>query len=473
MELMVLAARVALAIVFAVAGFAKLRDRKGTHALAVDFGCPPALASVIEWLLPAAELACAVALLPSASATLGAMATLAMLVVFIVAISISLARGRRPECHCFGQMHSEPVGWSTVARNVVLSALAVFIIVQGQAHGQPGVAEAFGVVGDVSWFWAVALGVIGMMTLGAFALTYQLLQQNGRLALRIEALEARVGVVPAPEKGLAPETVAPGFELSGLDGGRVSLRELTREGTDLLLLFAEPGCGACEAMLPEVAGWQQQHHERLRIVPISHGDAEVNRQKMTASGVTGVLLQENREVAQAYQVDQVPSAVLVKDGKIGSYVVSGDEAIRTLVADATRPKPYAKGEQVASLELRDLDDQPFDFAHLRGRKTVLLFWSPTCGFCVDALEDVKWWETHRDPKLADLLVITTGDVALNRGQGFQSRVVLDPHFEAGARFGSGGTPSAILVDEHGRVASHVAVGAPEVLALAGSASPAR
>lgn len=473
MDLMVFVARVVLAIVFAVAGFAKLADRKGTRALAVDFGVPASFAGVFEWLLPIAELICAGALLPAASATLGAMATFGMLVIFIVAIGVSLARGRRPECHCFGQIHSAPVGWTTIARNVVLSGLAVFVIVEGQANGQPGIADAFRALGGVPWVWAAALGVVGLTAVAVIGMTYQLLRQNGRLALRIEALEARLGPPPVQEKGLAPETVAPGFTLSSLDGGRVSLDDLTRAHTELLLLFTEPGCGACEAMLPEVAGWQRKHEGRLRIVPISHGDVESNRQKMTASGIAGVLLQEDREVAQAYQVDAVPSAVLLTAGKIASFIAAGDEAIRSLVADATRPKPYAQGDQVSSLQLPDLDGRSVDLAQLGGRKTVLLFWNPTCGFCIDALDDVKWWESHRDPQLGDLLVISAGDTDANRAQGFRSRVVLDQDFSAGNRFGAGGTPSAVIIDERGRMGSAVAVGAPEVLALAGSAAPAR
>jgi hypothetical protein len=39
-------------------------------------------------------------------------------------------------------------------------------------------------------------------------------------------------------------------------------------------------------------------------------------------------------------------------------------------------------------------------------------------------------------------------------------------FSAGSAFGTSGTPSALLVDEHGNVASELAVGAPGVLALA-------
>jgi hypothetical protein len=51
--------------------------------------------------------------------------------------------------------------------------------------------------------------------------------------------------------------------------------------------------------------------------------------------------------------------------------------------------------------------------------------------------------------------------------GLRSTVVLDQQFSVGRAFGAGGTPSAVLVDAEGRVASEVAVGAPAVLELAG------
>jgi hypothetical protein len=62
----------------------------------------------------------------------------------------------------------------------------------------------------------------------------------------------------------------------------------------------------------------------------------------------------------------------------------------------------------------------------------------------------------------------------NGAQGLQSPVVLDQGLAVGNAFGADGTPMAVLVDAEGRIASGVAAGAPEVLALArrGQAIPA-
>ncbi len=53
---------------------------------------------------------------------------MALLSVFVVGITYNLARGRNPECHCFGQLHSAPAGWKTLARNGVLAAVAGFVL---------------------------------------------------------------------------------------------------------------------------------------------------------------------------------------------------------------------------------------------------------------------------------------------------------------------------------------------------------
>ena len=67
-----------------------------------------------------------------------------------------------------------------------------------------------------------------------------------------------------------------------------------------------------------------------------------------------------------------------------------------------------------------------------------------------------------------MLVISAGSREANEAMGLRSPVALDQEFRAARSFGVGGTPSAVLVDAEGKVASEAAVGAPAVLALAES-----
>src|SRR5262249_19202517 len=138
MHVILLMTRLLLAMTFAVASIGKLTDRAGSRQSMLDFGAPGFLAGLLSWLLPLAELGCAIALVPLASAWWGAGGVLVLLLLFIAAISISLARGRRPDCRCFGQLHSSPVGWKTLARNAVLAGMAAFVVWQGPEN--PGLS---------------------------------------------------------------------------------------------------------------------------------------------------------------------------------------------------------------------------------------------------------------------------------------------------------------------------------------------
>lgn len=110
MDAALLIARLLLALVFVVAGIAKLVDRQGSRQAVIDFGLPAALAVPVGLLLPLTELAVAVALLPAATAWWGAVGAVSLLLLFAAGIGANLARGNKPECHCFGQLHSARPG---------------------------------------------------------------------------------------------------------------------------------------------------------------------------------------------------------------------------------------------------------------------------------------------------------------------------------------------------------------------------
>ena len=82
------------------------------------------------------------------------------------------------------------------------------------------------------------------------------------------------------------------------------------------------------------------------------------------------------------------------------------------------------------------------------------------------LPDLKEWEANPPEGTPKLLVVSAGTVEANEAMELSSPVVLDQEFAVGRAFGASGTPSATLVDEEGKIASEVAVGAPAVLELA-------
>jgi peroxiredoxin/uncharacterized membrane protein YphA (DoxX/SURF4 family) len=473
MSNLMLPARLLLAAVFAIAGAAKLLDREGSRRSARAFGVPAALAPMFAVVLPVAELLCAAALVPARSAAWGAAGALALLSIFVIAIAVNRAIGRRPDCHCFGQLHSSPAGPSTLIRNIVLAGIAATImwpealVASGVSRTMNEVAQGFSP--------AIVVLSVAVLAIWTFALVafYHILKQNGRMLRRLDAIEAKLGIdeqQPEPEPaGLPVDSAAPDFRLARLDGGTATLDMLSGEGKPVLLFFTEPNCGACDAMLPDVAKWQHDHADRVLVVPIGRGDVQANRVKARAQALHGVLLQKDSEVAEAFHAYRTPSAVLLTGGRVSSKLAVGPDAIRALVKTATTPPPLKKGERVPSLRLRDLNGGTADLASLDARATLVLFWNPSCGFCQAMLDDVKAWERNRADDAPSLLVVSSGSPKVNREQGFRSRVLLDSNFSAGNAFGAEGTPAAVLIDARGNVASDVGVGAAAVLALAGTA----
>ncbi|TMD43114.1 MAG: DoxX family membrane protein [Chloroflexi bacterium] len=86
MALVLLIARLLLAVVFLVAGLAKLADLAGSRQALRDFGLPAVLADPFGVLLPVAEMGVALALLPPISAWWGGLGSLILLLLFVAGI---------------------------------------------------------------------------------------------------------------------------------------------------------------------------------------------------------------------------------------------------------------------------------------------------------------------------------------------------------------------------------------------------
>ncbi len=488
MPALLLVLRLILVAVLAVAGVAKLADRSGAVGAVKGFGVPERLAGTVAGLLPVAELAAAVLLIASSTARSGALLALALMLTFCAAITRSLLRGEAPDCHCFGAIHSEPAGPRTLIRNLVLAATAAVVLAGG-----PGVS-ATGWVGNVEAGGAtvVALGVaLAAALIGGGLLVLNLLRRNGELLLRVDELEDALtasGLIvpetptPVATGGLPIGTIAPDFELPGLDGAPVSLDSLGG-GEELLLVFSDPDCGPCSALMPQVAQWQRERPGGRRLVLISRGAPEANHAHAQAHGLTEVLLQSDREVAERFAVSATPSALVVAiDGTVASAVHSGEEQIRALVSGPadevvlpvhrTGPgvgqpaaAPEGVGHPAPDPAMRTLEGKIVRLSQrLADDGALLVFWNPDCGFCermVDSLREL-------DAREPGLVVISTGSPAANRELGLRAPILLDDGFAAGNAFGAMGTPSAVRIDSDRRIASDVAVGADAVLALAGA-----
>lgn len=472
------AAALVLFGVFLTASATKLADLGGARQAVEEFGAPRAIAIPFGTLLPLLELGAAALLLFSATAFAGALAAAALLALFSVAIGLNLARGRTPECHCFGQVRSAPAGWPTLARNAAL--LVVAVIGAAALAGEPEASA-------VSWLDRIDPNAAALLLAGAGLLAAALaawgmlhvLRAHGRLLLRIDQLEAalsatgiEIPVLADPEVGIPTGSEAPDFALPDLERQSVSRDDLLSPGLPLLVVFTEAGCGPCRELLPEIAAWQEEESDRLTIAIAAAGSPEDVRAAAGEHGLGNILLDEDRALFDAYRATATPSAVLIaSDATAAAPLAIGPQRIRALRARAHGPaagegeRGPKVGEPLPRLELPLLDGGTVDLGAPKGKgsETALLFWNPGCGYCRQMHRDLLRWERNGANK--DLIVISSGNEADVRREQFRSPVVLDPEFSVSQRFGASGTPMALLLDAEGRVASPLAGGKDRVTQL--------
>jgi thiol-disulfide isomerase/thioredoxin len=533
MEITLLVARLLLALVFAVAGAAKAANLSRTRRAAIDFGLPEKLAVPLGSVLPFLEILIALALLPGSTAWIAALAGLALLLLFAAGIAINLLRGRAPDCNCFGQLHSKPVSWSLVARDLAMASVAALIFVEGKANPGPS---------PLTWIMALraeeAAGLaLGVVTMGMMATSLVYVRRiAGRQSSLLATVEAMKKVIDedyaeppieredaaAPAAKLPVGAPAPDFSLASLGNGQITLEDLLAPGKPVLLIFVSPHCSPCKLLLGDVGGWERDYHKRFTVALLTQGDLKANQDGMAGYGASIVLLQEASGVAAEYDARWTPAAVLIgPNGRIAAAITYGHEAIQELVsriistpdlrsdaraiAAAVGGTPVANGgngnwtkaataasasqhsdanlqfstiiglrNPAPGFSLQDVNGSLVGNDDLLGLDTLLLFWDPKCPFCRAMSEDIAHWEASPPKRAPRLVFVSSGNADDVRAESirFKSLFLHDPELKVGALFGTHATPSAVLIDSEGMIASAAEAGRINVLALAGAPRPA-
>lgn len=184
MDIALLIIRLSLFGIFAVAGVAKLLDLKGSEKAVKDFGVPEGAAKAIGILLPIAEIVFGLLLLFTTYAWVGAIGCLALLVAFVAGMLWQLKQGNAPDCHCFGQISSEPVSWKSIARNASIAILPIALIAAGPTSQGFALSETTsGMVQAVVTAWLVVAAIVS-----AFYI-FRLCKENAELKYRLELVE--------------------------------------------------------------------------------------------------------------------------------------------------------------------------------------------------------------------------------------------------------------------------------------------
>lgn len=323
-------ARLTLAAVFAVAGFGKVRDPDGTDAMLRAFGFPSGMAPFGARILPIIELLIAIGLFTPGVIAFAGFSGLLLLGAFTAAVALNLAKGRHPECHCFGAGPSVPISTGTLVRNLALTAVAA--------------CAAFLPRGIPEWVsvaplpLVVAGGVIAAVAGLQLVLLWQIVSQQGRILMRLDAIEngrERPQIRAEFEQGIPVGAPAPRFSLPDLRGSIGSLTDLLSLDRPVVLFFMSASCGPCHTLVPQINAWQSEHSGELSFAVIAEGSAHDNERIFSDYPSLRVFLQQAREVSESYGAHGTPGAVLIgTDGAIGSALAMGAQPIAALIARA-------------------------------------------------------------------------------------------------------------------------------------------
>ncbi len=485
MDVILLFIRIFLAAIFAVAGIGKLLDLEGSEKAVKAFGTPDELAKFFAIALPLAEIVFAVCLLFTSTSWLGAIGATILLLSFIGGMIWQIAQGNAPDCHCFGAIHSEPVSKKSLIRNIFFAILAFLLVAQGREDQGIGFTE---LTNEMAIQLIIGLATVALLGAVVYFLK-KINEQQMQIIRRIELLEiisheggreVEREDVTHPHEGLPIGAPAPDFSAKDLTGRIVSFENFLVNQNPLLLLFVSPSCNPCQSLLPEIEEWQNELKEKVNFVFISRGKEKENAEKFGGGAFKHILIQKENEIAESFKAVWTPTAVLISaDGNIASPLAAGDTAIRSLIEkikflpdDAehffvTNGKPTNIGENLPEFSVENLEGKSVSPNNLIGKRTLLAYWSLNCGWCEKMLDDLREWDNTRGADEPELLLLSSGEAEKHRELGLRGAIILDEDKKISEKLGMEVTPSAVLVNEKGKIISEIAVGADNIFALIG------
>lgn len=133
------------------------------------------------------------------------------------------------------------------------------------------------------------------------------------------------------------------------------------------------------------------------------------------------------------------------------------------------------GSVAPDFELPSLSGSRQKFSQWRGRRVLLIFFDPDCGFCLELAPHLATFSDGGTDGGPMTVVVTAGDVQKNRQwvseYGIRCPVLLQEQLELARDYHAAGTPTGYLIDEQGLIASELAMGMQALLALADTLNP--
>jgi peroxiredoxin len=327
---------------------------------------------------------------------------------------------------------------------------------------------------------------------------YQLIRQQGRILLRLDALdgaqksEASASHLSLRSRGFDIGATVVDFELPDVTGQKLSLSHF--RGRQILLIYWSAECGFCEMTAADLAAMQADlRQNKIQLVLIAYGDAEANRTLAAGTGLNCPILLLNGSstqttiAANVFEYCGTPSAYLLDEqGRVAGPLAGGMDEVLDLAREATakrhtiRKLPLAasrierqglkKGAVAPSFRLPDISGEIVSLDQFRGRIVLLVFTDPQCGPCDElAPELVQLHRKQRDKGLT-IIMVGRGQAEQNRTKamhyGIEFPVVLQERWKLSREYGIFDTPVAFLIDRNGIIMRGVAKGPDQIIALA-------
>ena len=107
--------RLTLGGLLCLAAYTKLADRAAFRAAVSEYRVlPSTLERPFAASLPFVELTLGALLLAGLGTVIAASLAVPVFLSFSMAIGVNMVRGRDLDCHCFGSVQSEPIGWPAI-----------------------------------------------------------------------------------------------------------------------------------------------------------------------------------------------------------------------------------------------------------------------------------------------------------------------------------------------------------------------
>lgn len=353
-------------------------------------------------------------------------------------------------------------------------------------------------------FLWILVAFVGVALLCTWLIIYPMLRQQGRVLVRLEAIEERLaaaGLVvpqetddgrPAPPAGLAVGAAVPAFRLPDLADKTVALDDF--RGRRVLLVHWSPDCGFCEQIAPDLAKLEGDLRRRnVETVLVSYGDNESNRRLAEEHGLNSpILLQDTSTQIDAFKTLGTPAAYLLdKEGRVAEPLALGADEVPLLARRAAaRRRPRAEralsesriereglkaGTPAPSFSLPDLAGRTVSLEQYRGRRLLLVFSDPHCEPCDVLARELAGRRRERQHNQLDVLMISRGEVEENRRKASEHAIefpiVIQPGWRISKKYGIFATPVAFLVNENGVIEKEVARGTDQILAVADELPP--